>query len=306
MNTNVFYDLLMSTDGVFYIIVVLSCLGGLFAPWWLVLRRPQTGAMPGCRRCGYTIYGSDNPECPECGANLIEVGVTVPAIRHPPLIPMFVLIWSVCLPIPLLIVSGILVWYGPKTAIPTPWLELTPIQSGQYESVVISTEGAPPLTELDINFTGLSDPSGFYGKPYVAIIVEFPAMTYHSYYWSDDLTKPAPGVVPYGLPNIPFDKSAILDLLDCVGADISRKDVQDEADELLKIVRLCQIQGVAGHAPTLYTPNYVYNSYNFPAKWFLILQPVLWFIIWLAGIIQYRRMRRIWQDRFNAIAPAWD
>lgn len=298
----------MSTDGVFYIIVVLSCLGGLLAPWWLVLRRPRTGAMPSCRRCGYTIYGSDNPECPECGANLIEVGITVPAKTQPPLIPMFALIWSVCLPIPLLILSSILVWYGPMTVIPTPWLELTPIQSKQYESVIISTEGAPPLNELDINFTGLSDPPGLRQGPYVVVRVQYSTMTYHSYYWSDDLVKSPPGVAPDGAPNqmFPFDRAAILDLLDCVGADISRKDVQDEADELLKIVRLCQKQGVAGHTSTLYTPNYVYNSYNFPAKWFLILQPVLWFIFWLAGIIQYRRMRRIWQDRFNAISPAWD
>ena len=46
--------------------------------WFIYPRRKIRGQMPGvmcCGSCGYPTHGLETVECPECGANFLEVGV---------------------------------------------------------------------------------------------------------------------------------------------------------------------------------------------------------------------------------------
>lgn len=41
---------------------------------WRIHRRPLAGQNPlECHRCGYFLYGLDNPRCPECGTSLQRI-----------------------------------------------------------------------------------------------------------------------------------------------------------------------------------------------------------------------------------------
>jgi hypothetical protein len=261
---------------------------GLVYLWWRIMRRTSSLDLPRCRKCGYIILGLQRAVCPECGADLHDAGIKPPRNTKPISFTSFAILWSLLLPLPALTVSGVLIWFGPMATIPTPWLQLTPLNPGQYQDIRIHTLHPIPLSEIDITISGN-------GHDYVSLMVELPAMTYLSYFWSDYATTSPPGSGPNA--GQVLDHAAVLDLLRYVGADTSRQDVIDEASELVAIVQVANTnQGIAGQNTTHFTQSYNNSSYNVPAKWFIVSLMLLWCVVWLSGFVLYFRVRRMHQS----------
>ncbi len=91
----------------------IACLVGLVFLWLRVRRgKPRE---PGCGACGYQVQSLSTFSCPECGADLRVVGISQ-AFRpmlHPVL---FILFWTLLLPIPSCTVGSIGIAVGPKTS----------------------------------------------------------------------------------------------------------------------------------------------------------------------------------------------
>ncbi len=203
----------------------------------------------------------------------------------------FSILWTLFLLLLALPMSIVILMYGPKTMVPTPWLTLIPNSSGQYQEVTIYTHHPPPLSEVDVTFRGLDAPNSINPGPYVDIRVQLPAMTYHAGYFSG-VTSPPPGNGPL---NVPLNSVAVLDLLECVGANKTHQDVKDEADELLTIIRASTTQGVAGYMPMHFTANITNSGYEVPAMWFLVSLLIFWILVWVAGMVKHARIRTKWQ-----------
>lgn len=96
------------------LLIVLISLAGLVVLWIFALRSPK-GGLPACGRCGYPVTGTMRLHCAECGADFREVGITTPMTRRGMRWWVFALGWTLCLPMPVLFVVGILTSLGPTT-----------------------------------------------------------------------------------------------------------------------------------------------------------------------------------------------
>lgn len=117
---------------------VAGCLFGLVWLWLMVFRGPSRSATPLCGRCKYTVYGISSMQCPECGADLREVGIRSPLMNRVAGPIHFLADWTIGLAFVAAILSIGLATLGPQT----PWhlsvtYELTPKQ-GQVGTVRIS------------------------------------------------------------------------------------------------------------------------------------------------------------------------
>lgn len=87
-----------------YLFILISYPIGLIWLWFRVLRRPRTESGT-CGRCGYCVTGLKSMNCPECGADFREVGISIrgPSMAKP---TEFVLVWLIIMPAPA-IIAGI-------------------------------------------------------------------------------------------------------------------------------------------------------------------------------------------------------
>jgi hypothetical protein len=62
------------------IVVGMAVLAIIGAVVWLLVRRPRGGdpSLMACGACGYSVRGVQTTACPECGADLREVGIVRP------------------------------------------------------------------------------------------------------------------------------------------------------------------------------------------------------------------------------------
>ena len=79
-------------------LLLLGTIVGLIVLWIRVLRRPGS-ALPHCRACGYPARGLSTFQCPECGSDLREVGITTGADKALGL-GAFLLAWTLLLIFP--------------------------------------------------------------------------------------------------------------------------------------------------------------------------------------------------------------
>lgn len=70
--------------------------------------RVRSVKVPCCARCFYAVEGLASLVCPECGADLREVGILTPAMRRPVSPWLAMLLWTLGLPIPALVLTGLL------------------------------------------------------------------------------------------------------------------------------------------------------------------------------------------------------
>ena len=258
------------TFGILLLAVVLALLagsvGGLAFLWYRVLRRSGEGDLPTCAKCGYATRGLDSLRCPECGADLREVGIKTPQHRGKVGPAMFVLLWSMLLLMPSFVVSGVLVGVGPKTQYRTETDTIVPAKSQQYREVILSVSGTRPFDEMNVTITGNNNQSA-------TATIDLSAMQYGGKQ---------------------LDRAAILDWMLQVGANPADAAVIDEADELLKIISSVPATGVQR--------NYGSNIFNYtisrsftldvPKIWFAILVISSWVVIWTAGLLLYFRIRK--------------
>lgn len=64
--------------------------------------------VPCCAQCHYPVRGLTTLACPECGADLREVGILTPAMRRSIGPGLAIVFWSLGLPIPAIVLSGLL------------------------------------------------------------------------------------------------------------------------------------------------------------------------------------------------------
>lgn len=275
---------------------LLASVVGLSYLWYRVLKVKRGSDLPTCAGCGYAVRGLAGLECPECGADLREVGIVTPKQRGLVSPVLFVLLWTLLLPGPSCLVSGILSMVGPKTSMPNHMLTLEPITSGEYVSVDIDH-----MAMFQFGGAGYSNLSvEGNASQYESLDIDPVAMTYDD--WLSAPTTTTGGgsyssssnpTVNTGSTTKPFDRQALLDMLKRAGADITRQDVIDEADELLSIIQSIPSQGLANLSPTQFTvQNYYNNSYDQPAGWFLLVLLVIWIGVWIGGLVVFFRIRR--------------
>jgi len=128
----------------FALSLLLGSLVGLGVLWWRVLRRP-VGAATGasCGQCGAGVRGIGSMNCPECGGDLREVGIVTPKRRGVISPAMFLIAWSICLPLPAMVISGIVIGFGPKEQTISRDVRLSPgSSSGKTVRVSITASRA--------------------------------------------------------------------------------------------------------------------------------------------------------------------
>lgn len=86
-------------------LLIILTLVGLLLGRRARVRSVQT---PSCGRCFYPVRGLSTFSCPECGSDLREVGILTPAMRRPLGPWLAILFWSLALPIPAMVISGLL------------------------------------------------------------------------------------------------------------------------------------------------------------------------------------------------------
>lgn len=132
----------MAFIGIFFLLVSLAvpvaCLAGLVVLWVLVLRRSRKReALSSCGKCGYAVQGLTTFSCPECGSDLRAVGIVTPRSKGMPSPLVFVLLWTLLLPIPSCTLGGLAVAVGPKKTVQRVDLNATPA-SGNYQHLNLS------------------------------------------------------------------------------------------------------------------------------------------------------------------------
>ena len=302
----------------FLIVIALIFSYGLS---WLWLRgsvSKSSSAMPGCGRCGYPAHGITSFECPECGADLREVG-----IQHPGQGKSAV---AGCLPpilltVVILIVASIL---GPVIANQLPTysqnsfdLRLNP-NSGQYNNAMLLFEATikqPPGNQN--NWIGVSTSSRSSGSvrtsqititnlvPTIRITrLEFQATpntaavtaSFTARFQVDPVTQHANWTDGQGKQHNttgPYTDKDVLAFLTTLGADPNNTDVQREADELYAMLDgiargmnhySLQGFGVRGSGSTSL-------AFGGPS-WFGPSYFSFWLVLWIIGLVWLIRRGR--------------
>lgn len=120
---------------VFGCLIGLLFLGGLVVLIVVLLRSGPTGA-PGCGACGYAVAGLETLRCPECGADLREVGIAAKRTRglSPGSVTLVLcVLYTILLPVPLLMVVGAIGRSVPRQYVNNYTLTLTPIDTERPE-----------------------------------------------------------------------------------------------------------------------------------------------------------------------------
>ena len=121
------------------ILVLVTC-GGLVWLWVRVVRGRKLGDLPVCGQCGYGTRGLTGLACPECGADLREVGIVTPRARGQVGPAKFIGLWTLLLPVPMLVaVSLVLAFFAPHVTTWTTEESLRP-ESGSFDLLRIGAE----------------------------------------------------------------------------------------------------------------------------------------------------------------------
>lgn len=287
------------------LLVLLLCLLGIVVLWYRVLRRPRGGPLPSCGSCGYAVRGIETLVCPECGADLREVGIETPK-RKGAVTPLgFVVSWIVLMPVPLMVLTGLLLAIGPVEYRGSSSVQLAP-QSGVIPTIElrfhvlerttglaggpgggISTSSSsggsapstltvnfarPPRNEIRLSTLGPGGPPD--------LLVEVPAMRYRigSGAWSEAGD---------------FDEEAIVAWLNAAGVDVRDPAAAAEVAELTRAVETLGAGGTSialqgfgsgGGSGSAWT--------TVPPGWWIGIVLGLDAFIFLAGLVLYFLIRR--------------
>ena len=88
-------------------------------------------------------------------------------------------------------------------------------------------------------------------------------------------------------------RQSLLDFFKRAGADTTRPDVIDEADELLAMIRGIPSLGLMNLESSHFNKSYLnYYSYDKPAEWFMAVLLSCWVMVWIGGVFLYFHVRR--------------
>ena len=228
--------------------------------------------------------------CPECGSDLREVGIDHPGKKLMITPVVFILLWTLCLPIPSCTLSGVLVYIGPKTNMYNESVSLQPKQLTDYNDVSVNISqnwlGVSLGLQCEVNISGTNNQSD-------RIDIELTNMTYQ-YYGHSFTSSGQPAQLSTQTTGA-FNQTVMLMLMQNVGVNTQNQQVIDEVTELVQIIQFAA-QGsgsIANITPQHFnvTQNYSYPS-DIPAWWYIMLLVVCFLLIWIGGIVQYFVIRK--------------
>jgi hypothetical protein len=262
-----------------------ASLAGIIYIWMRAAQRPVASAgIASCGSCSYPVFAIQSLSCPECGADFTQVGITAPGMRKRCISPVpFVILWMLCLILPACMISGLLVYIGPQKTYNEEDCTIQPVNQSvsNFDSIMISRSHIGAYTSewedeymlghhdfLMIDIYGLNDENDWFE-------VDLNNMTY-----SDLSTSGAQGV--------PLTREHVERWLGMVGADLKQPAVQAQADELYDLIQRTPEQGLGdGSSPSFTSISQSHWPTQVPHLGFVLIQPVIWFLIFMSGIVIY-------------------
>jgi len=230
-----------------------------------------------CARCGYAVRGVGSLSCPECGVDLREAGIVSPSMgRKRIAVWLFILLWTLCLPIPGCVLSGIAIAVGPRGNQPQEDLELEApdTQSAGYDTVQLFRRPFDDYSGLLLLHGDYMDVSVGGSNKWDDYMVDLNTMTYED--WSGVGASPG---------SQPFDRAAVESWMINVGANTTDADVQLQIDEVHRLIKNTQSQGLTSQPVHAFTVNYSSaGTSDNPARWWVLAQPVFWLMVYVGGI----------------------
>lgn len=255
-------------------------------------RRGHRVTEPVCGQCGYRVQGLPTFTCPECGADLREVGIETPQHARP-LGPLSRgLLWTLILPIPALLVTCIpAAPLLPRRAQQTQTISLGQPLSRAYRTLCLYADGnftvwpwqlgrVPTLQRVHVI---LVPPAA---QVPAVLDVDLASMTYQL----SKLEPKGPRVVAVGSLDLP----ALNDWFAANGVDTADPCVPVEAEAVLSVIQGARAGNMVPPRGNCFLEVSVGSgsaSTLIPAVW---APPVLgfWVLVWLAGLWMCVRRRR--------------
>ncbi|MEX0654989.1 MAG: hypothetical protein WD534_07455 [Phycisphaeraceae bacterium] len=291
--------------------LLLGSLVGLAWLWWRVVRGGSGSALPSCGKCGYAARGVQSLACPECGADLREVGIVTPKAAGAIGVVGFVLLWTLFLPMPACVVSGVAMIFAPHHQTHSSSQTFRP-ESGGYQVEL--------ATEVQSRTSG----GGMSSRASTRRLSGASASTVSTVNWG----QPTPGQLPDSVEltithaGSPFaleldpasgagryqdaqhqwhavtdvDEQAMTAWFTSLNIDTTHADVQAEAAELAAAVADLRAGNATYDVSYFTTSGGSSSTYNGPAAWFGWMLGGIWLAIYAAGIaiclwIRRKRLR---------------
>lgn len=291
---------------------LLALVGGVIA--LIVLSKQRRGGdRLGCGRCGYDVKGLESLICPECGADLREIGTRSPGVSAAARPTLAVLAWSAILPLPAIVSTGLMVAYvmpsrvHKQESLMLIGNEETAIASTvRFSSVGDNTQWgaagprAKPIPRLmSIKIETHAEARGqttrtirVAGRDTVAstsdgaLVIDFAKgeMRYEDPKTRQDVVTPG------------LKKAAMEAWLKARGVEVSGDDQLAQVDGLFSVItKANKGAGFYDSRPRLaafYNGGRSSGSGSMPVAWPLITWALGWLALWIAGcFVVYRRMQ---------------
>ena len=304
-------------------VIPLLCLLGLIWLWYRVLRKPkQQHAI--CGHCQYIVVGLETMFCPECGSDFRRVGIRAPDKRGRVEPGNFLAVWTILLFPVAMVIGGLMIAIGPyKVEAATP-LSLVATYRGFDEATVI-TRYAFTAWGGSARIGLVGEEIGMVGN---RITITLPGVTPRRRPDSIDLdlhpfarstsrsgsrlsVYPESGGYRYALASGKlvrqpkgFSPTVVEDWFAASGLTSASPDLRADAADLFALVNAyaqgkgsfaTSRFGLAGGRPAGFTSS--------PHRWSILAVAAFWLIIYVGGIMFYRRVR-LRQAVQDAIATA--
>jgi len=273
------------TIGAFSMVCMLSgvVIVVLFLALVLAKRRSSSAAnQPVCGQCQYPVQGLPTFTCPECGADLREVGIITPR-RHRPLGPgAKITMWSVMVFFAALVITSIAISFVPRTYIRRMSVALERPRSQAYQQIHFDGQGSytgtspsswsQPLQTVTLT---LKDISGKTSTLQVDLTNKrYPRFT------RPDSAEPAP---------VELDAAALVEWLQGVGVEAPNNLRLSEAGDILNVLQKAIDNPPAGLNASstgafLLTRGLAGSQTMQIQQWWWIVFAVFWAIIWFFGL----------------------
>eukprot|EP00752_Nemacystus_decipiens_P015798 g14108.t1 len=91
----------------------------------------------------------------------------------------------------------------------------------------------------------------------------------------------------------PFDRAVLEQWIASTGGDLKNADVQQQIDQVYNNIQQAQSAGIVNANWSTFSVN-SQNTWadSHPAGWFMVLQPVFWVMVYVAGIVLYFLLKR--------------
>ena len=267
-------------------LLVLVVLGIALAFGVLWRSRRATVPVPVCGKCSYAVQGLPSFTCPECGSDLREVGIVTPTTRRP--LPPLVLaiIWTLILPVPALVVSGVTVALVPLVQHTTMKVNYFGPHSGEYVIVDLVSHsrgtagsGTPaPPSELTLSLRRIVGPSQNEQTTSMKLDIPSNRCTY-----SDPSGKSVTASTGLTAETLGAWMAA-------AGVDLKDPKVQTEITEIRSTIQSMLTGSMPTTSPFPFANRGGGTTTNSnPPGWLIPSLAGFWLLIWILGIVRISR-----------------